>query len=212
MDATLWPFAALRVRTRTLELRCPDDDDLVALARLAAEGIHDPATMPFFVPWTRAQSPDLERGLLQHAWGRRAALTPDDWSLHFCVCIDDVMVGVQEISAKRFAVRRTVETGSWLVQRAQGRGIGTEMRAAVLHFAFAGLGADEACSGSFVDNLASAAVSRRNGYAENGEEVIDREGRPARLQHWVLTRERWAEQQRTDITIEGLDACLPMLT
>ena len=47
MDATIWPFAALRVTTPRLELRYPDDDDLVALAHLAAEGIHDPASMPF---------------------------------------------------------------------------------------------------------------------------------------------------------------------
>ncbi len=168
--------------------------------------------MPFNEPWTRAESPDLERGLLQHAWGRRSALTRDDWSLPFVVCDDGEPVGVQDIFATHFAVRRTVETGSWLVQRAQGRGIGTEMRAAVLHFAFAGLGAEEAFSGSFIDNPASAAVSRRNGYVANGEEIRAREGEAARLQHWVLTRAQWTPHRRDDITVEGLDACLPLLT
>jgi RimJ/RimL family protein N-acetyltransferase len=212
MDATIWPFAALRITTPTLELRYPDDDDLVALAYLAAEGIHDPATMPFFVPWTRAESPDLERGVLQFGWRRRSLLTRDDWSLPLMVCADGEPVGVQDIYAKQFPMRRTVESGSWLVQRAQGRGIGTEMRAAVLHLAFAGLGAEEAHSGSFVDNPASAAVSRHNGYEPNGEEIREREGEPARLQRWVLTRAKWTPHRRDDITIEGLDACLPLIS
>jgi len=212
MDATIWPFAALRVRTPTLELRYPDDDDLVALAHLAAEGIHDPGTMPFFVPWTRVDSPDLERGVLQFTWGRRASLTRDDWSLPLVVCADGEPVGIQDIFAKQFPVRRTVETGSWLVQRAQGHGIGTEMRAAVLHLAFAGLDAEEAHSGSFADNPASAAVSRHNGYEPNGQEIVEREGQPARLQRWVLTRANWTPHRRDDITIDGIDACLPLLT
>jgi hypothetical protein len=86
------------------------------------------------------------------------------------------------------------------------------MRAAVLHFAFAGLGAEEAFSGSFVDNPSSEGVSRRNRYVANGEEIRAREGEPARLRHWVLTRARWTPQRRDDIAIEGLDACLPLLT
>jgi RimJ/RimL family protein N-acetyltransferase len=212
MDAALWPFAALRIATPVVELRVPDDDDLVALARAAAEGIHDAERMPFFDPWTRVESPQLERNVLQHGWGRRAALTRDDWSLPFAVHVDDEPVGVQDLFAKQFPVRRTVESGSWLVQRAQGRGIGTEMRAAVLHLAFAGLGAEEACSGSFVDNPASAAVSRHHGYEPNGEELCAREGEAARLQRWVLTRAAWTPRRRDDITITGLDACLPLLT
>ena len=72
MDVDIWPFAALRITTPRLELRYPDDDDLVALAHLAVEGIHDPATMPFFVPWTRAEPDELERSVLQFSWGRRS--------------------------------------------------------------------------------------------------------------------------------------------
>jgi RimJ/RimL family protein N-acetyltransferase len=212
MDVELWPFAGLRVTTPTVELRYPDDDDLVALARLAAEGIHDADAMPFNVPWTRATSPDLERSVLQHAWGKRASLSRDDWSLPFVACAAGEPVGVQDIFATQFPVRRTVETGSWLVRRAQGRGVGTEMRAAVLHLAFAGLGAEEAHSGSFVDNPRSAAVSRRNGYEANGEEIRAREGEAARMQRWVLTRARWTPSRRDDIQIHGLGPCLALLT
>ena len=209
MDASIWPFAALRITTPRLELRYPDDDDLVALAHAAAAGIHDAESMPFFVPWTRTESPELERNCLQHGWLRRSSLTRDDWSLPFAVCIDGEPIGVQDVFAKQFAVRRTAETGSWLTQRAQGAGVGTEMRAAALHLVFAGLAADEAHSGSFVDNPASDAVSRHNGYEANGEEILEREGEPARLQHWVLTRAKWAPTGATTSRSRGSTPVCP---
>ncbi len=55
-------------------------------------------------------------------------------------------------------------SGSWLTASAQGRGIGVEMRAAVLHLAFAGLGALEALTSAWEDNVASQRVSLRLGY------------------------------------------------
>ena len=51
--SSIWPFFGLRIRTPRLELRYPSDGDLLAVAALAAEGIHEPDTMPFSVPWTR---------------------------------------------------------------------------------------------------------------------------------------------------------------
>ena len=52
MKADWWPLAQLRLATPWLELRLPDEADLDALASLAAEGVHDPQTQPFAVPWT----------------------------------------------------------------------------------------------------------------------------------------------------------------
>jgi RimJ/RimL family protein N-acetyltransferase len=206
-----WPLFDLRVRTPHVELRYPNDDDLVSIADLAAEGIHDPDTMPFYEPWSRAKSPELERGMLQHMWSRRAALSPEDWSLPLVVIEEAEPVGVQLLFAVQFPITRTVETGSWLVQRAHGRGLGKEMRAAVLHLAFEGLGAVEAYSASFDDNPASQAVSRANGYEPNGTVLLAREGRPARNLKWILTRNRWLEARRDDITINGLEPCRPLL-
>jgi RimJ/RimL family protein N-acetyltransferase len=211
MSNPYWPLFGLRVRTPRLELRYPDDDDLVAIAALAAEGIHDPETMPFNVPWTRAHSPELERGVVQFLWARRGELSPEKWGLPFLVRERGRPVGVQEVFAENFSVTRAVESGSWLVRHAHGHGIGTEMRAAILHLAFEGLGAVEAYSGSFEDNLASEAVSRANGYEPNGSALREREGKPARLMKWVITRERWLERRRADITIEGLDPCRELL-
>jgi RimJ/RimL family protein N-acetyltransferase len=206
-----WPLFALRVRTPRLELRYPTDDDLLAVVAVAAEGIHDRDTMPFYVPWTRAESPELERGMLQYFWSQRGALSPARWSLPLVVFEHGQPAGIQDVMAEQFAVTRTVETGSWLVQRAQGRGIGTEMRAAVLHLAFAGLGATEAYSASFEDNPASAAVSRANGYELNGSVLFAREGAPARNLKWILTRDRWEDRRRDDIEVIGLEPCRPLL-
>jgi RimJ/RimL family protein N-acetyltransferase len=211
MSNPYWPLFDLRVRTPRVELRYPGDDDLATIATLAAEGIHDPDTMPFYVPWSRAESPALERGVLQFLWSRRGALSPDNWSLPFVVCEGAQPVGVQEVSAQHFSIARTVETGSWLVRHAHGRGIGKEMRAAVLHLAFEGLDAVEAYSASFEDNAASEAVSRSNGYEPNGSVLFAREGQPARSMKWILTRDRWLERRRADIEIAGLDACRDLL-
>ena len=206
-----WPLFDLRVRTPTLELRPPTDDDLVPLARLAAAGIHEPGAMPFLTPWTDLPSPEMERGVLQFTWRQRAELAPESWHLPLMVVCEGTVVGVQGIESKHFAVRRAVETGSWLGRAHQGQGIGKEMRAAVLHFAFAGLGAEVAFSGAFVDNPASIGVSRALGYEDDGQEVHDRRGRPARQLRFRMERDAWEARRRADITIEGLEPCLPFL-
>jgi RimJ/RimL family protein N-acetyltransferase len=89
------------------------------------------------------------------------------------------VIGTQSVGAKDFAVVREVETGSWLGRRYQGQGLGTEMRAAVLMFAFDHLGATAARSGAFADNKASHGVSRKLGYVEDGTTVYARRGKPA---------------------------------
>jgi RimJ/RimL family protein N-acetyltransferase len=211
VDHEHWPFFSLRITTPRVELRYPTDDDLFALADLLSEGIHDAATMPFSEPWTRATSPDLERNALRFWWSRRASLTPGEWTLPFAVFEGASPLGVQDIGAKHFATARTVSTGSWLVLRAQGRGVGKEMRAAVLHLAFAGLGAVEAYTSAFEDNPASLAVTRALGYRSNGSFVDAREDKAVRHFEFVLSRSDWEERQRDDITVAGLDPCLPFL-
>ena len=112
--------------------------------------------------------------------------------------------------AKDFPALRTVSTGSWLGREYQGRGLGKEMRSAILHLAFAGLGAAEAYSGAFDDNEASLATSRSLGYVENGHELALRRGHPDRVINMRLDRTQWAALGRDDIEIEGLEACLDL--
>jgi len=203
-----WPLFDVAIRTPRLELRYPDDELLTELAAVVAAGIHDPAFMPFSVPWTRVPSPQLERNSLQHWWRLRAGWSPTNWSFSGVVVVDGRPIGVQDVSGDAFAVRRAVETGSWLGLRHQGKGYGKEARAAILHFVFAGLGAEVAYSAAFDDNPSSHAVSRSLGYEENGDVRFDREGVAARMVRLKLTRERWEAQRRDDIEIVGLDACL----
>jgi RimJ/RimL family protein N-acetyltransferase len=207
----VWPFDRLVLRTPRLELRLPSTDQLAALAELAADGVHDPAVMPFTVAWTDLPPVERSRSVLQWAWRTWGALTAADWSLAFTVLRDGEVVGTQEVSGKQFGVLREVDTGSWLGLKHHGQGFGTEMRAAVLHLAFAGLGAELARSAAATDNPASRAVSRRLGYAEAGSErvvVRDQVSEHVRL---VLTQAAWERHRTVPVTVEGLAPCLPLL-
>jgi RimJ/RimL family protein N-acetyltransferase len=201
-----FPLAGLRLTTPRLELRLPSSEELALLAEVAAEGIHSPDVMPFFVPWTDQSSEEVARGVIQHHWLRLGNWTPQDWSLNLTVFSDGVPVGQQTIGAHDLAITRQVHTGSWLGQRHQGKGIGTEMRAAVLHLAFAELGAEEAISGAFDHNAASRGVSRKLGYQPDG---INRHAirRALSIEHRLrLTRAAWEEHRTVPVT-----ACLPLL-
>ena len=205
----LWPLFGLRLRTGDLELRVPSDDDLAAVAALTREPIHDPATMPFFVPWTDEPEEVRVRGTLQWHWRSRADWKPEDWRLELVVVRAGTVVGTQGMHGRHFAVTREVETGSWVGRRYQGQGIGTAMRRAVLHLAFAGLGARAARSGAFSDNPASLRVSERLGYRPDGSDTMERRGAPATLIRLLLARPEWERLAPSwpVVTIEGLEGC-----
>jgi RimJ/RimL family protein N-acetyltransferase len=205
-----WPLFGLRLRSARLVLRLPTDDDLVELMALARAGIHPPDEMPFGVAWSTLPSPAFERGFMQHNWGLRGSWSPGHWALNLMVAFDGVPIGFQSIGAEDFAIHRTVSTGSWLGREFQGRGFGKEMRAAVLGFAFDGLGARVATSSALLDNAASNAVSRALGYEENGFGSLAPEGVARVTQNFRMTVEAWRSRPRPPIAIEGLDPCLAM--
>jgi RimJ/RimL family protein N-acetyltransferase len=193
-----------------LELRPDDDAGLFELADEARRGVHAPEAMPFVTAWTDDDPENRALNTLRWHWQKRAALRPESWSLEFLVRLDGRVVGTQALGATDFAVTRGVHTGSWLGLRHQGRGIGTEMRAAVLMFAFDHLGATHARSAAFVDNPASLRVSEKLGYRPDGTEIIARRGKLAEdvrllLERDLFRRPDWA------VEVEGLEACLPML-
>jgi hypothetical protein len=116
----LWPLFGLRVRTPRLELRPPADDEVVALAEVAAAGVHPADVMPFEVPWTALPSPDLERGVLQYYWRSRGEWNPERWTLDFAVFLDGRPIGAQGLRASSFPTTRAFNTGSLAVSRALG--------------------------------------------------------------------------------------------
>jgi RimJ/RimL family protein N-acetyltransferase len=207
-----WPLFALRITAPRLELRYLTDELIADLGDVAASGIHDPATMPFLMPWTDVEPPALQRNSLQWYWRARAELTVDDWHLPFAVIVDGAVVGAISVMARHFAVLRSFETGSWLGRDAQGRGLGKEMRRAALHLGFHGLGADVATTGAFSDNAPSLGVTRSLGYEPEGTRQVVRRGQGATIEGFRLTRAAW--QQRVagdDIEIVGLDGCFDLL-
>jgi RimJ/RimL family protein N-acetyltransferase len=205
-----WPLFDLVVRTPRLEIRLPREEEFGALLALIADGIHDPATMPFTAPWTDRPSPARDRESAQWWWRQRAEWAAEKWSLTGAVFVDGEVVGVQDMNAEHFATLRSVHTGSWLGRAHQGRGLGKEMRQAILHLAFAGLGTQEAHSGAFFDNEASLATSRAVGYQPNGEAVGPRRDGAARMLNVRIDRATWEERRRDDIELVGLEGCLDM--
>ncbi|MDR1998730.1 MAG: GNAT family N-acetyltransferase [Frankiaceae bacterium] len=203
-------MGALRVRIGDLELRLPDADQLAQLAALAADGVHDPAQMPFATPWTDGSAEQRGRSVLLHAWRTLGRWEPAAWNLPLVVLRRGEVVGVQEVQATNFAPLREVITGSWLGLRFHRMGIGTAMRAAVLHLAFAGLGAEYALSGALADNAASLGVSRRLGYQPDGIDRVLRRGEPTVMRRLRLSREQWLATPRPDVRIENLTPCLPL--
>ncbi|MCW2903292.1 MAG: GCN5-like N-acetyltransferase [Streptosporangiaceae bacterium] len=206
-----WPLYGLRLTTARLELRLPTLEELDALAELSIAGVHSPDRMPFLVPWTDRPPVERARGVMQFHWRQLADWRPEDWSLQLVVLAGGEVAGTQGISAQSFSVKREVATGSWLGLRHQGKGIGTEMRAAVLDLAFAGLGAESAVTAALTDNAASLAVSRKLGYRDNGmarSRVRDGLGYEQRLQ---LDEEGWRRHRTVAVKITGLEPCLPVL-
>jgi RimJ/RimL family protein N-acetyltransferase len=204
-----WPLFALRLRSTRLELRSPTDDDLPGLLEVARAGIHDPTTMPFAIAWTDLTGDAFDQGFLQFFWGARARWTVDAWSLPLAVIVDGRPIGVQEAQATDFPSTRVVATGSWLGSAAQGHGYGTEMRAAVLAFAFDHLGAMTAWSAALEGNDASRRVSLKLGYRSDGFGEVAPRGTPVPQERFVLDRAAF-DRERWPLTVEGFEECRAM--
>jgi len=166
--------------------------------------------MPFRIPWTDRSGRDFLDAFLAFHLRAREEWRPESWSLVLGVYVDGEPAGTQDVRAERFAERREVETGSWLGRAFQGRGLGTEMRAAVLELAFARLGAEAAVSGAFEWNAASLRVSEKLGYRPAGEAVCEPRGVPERELVMRIERADWLRRERRPVEVEGLGPCLPL--
>jgi RimJ/RimL family protein N-acetyltransferase len=207
-----YPPLLVEVVTPVLRLRGATDELLERLVPIVRDGVVRADEAPFDDPMSLYDdSPRREWRWMRAIWAARARVEPDWWRLCFVVEVDEQLVGMQDLIGEAFPSFGAVSTFSWLAPSARRRGLGQEMRAAILHLAFDGFGAREATSEAFLDNDASNAVSRSLGYEDNGLAWATRRDQPAQLHRWRLTRERWEPNRRTDITIAGLQQCLPVL-
>ncbi|MGN6799745.1 MAG: GNAT family N-acetyltransferase [Gaiellaceae bacterium] len=183
------PLTRLRLRTPRLELRLPTRAEARRLFAVAEAGIHPPDVMPFEIPWTD----DLdETDFLAHVTGS----TPD--SIRFTAFLDGEPIGVQGLDLHP----QWVTTGSWLGAAYQGRGLGTEMRAAVLTYAFETRGATVARSGAIQGNAQSLGVSRKLGYEVVGAHVVSPRGKP--LEHTDVELRREQFRSPVPVTVDGV--------
>jgi len=210
MELTHWPLYGLRLRTPRLELRLPDLAELDALAGTAARGVHEPGSMPFGVPWPDCPPAERAQRVMTHFWKLLGEWTPQRWRLPLAVFADGAPIGLQELAADDFGLVRDFGTGSWLGLEHQGRGYGTEMRAAALHLGFAELGAATARSEAMSDNPASLAVSGKLGYRTNGTARLAVSGRLREEVRLLLERADWERNRAVPVRAEGVAPCLAM--
>lgn len=208
----VWPLFDLQVETPRVELRYATDDDLQALAVFRDGRVVEVGEEPFDGDSSFYMSgPQARWKAITGEWGARSKTSPAWWHLAFAVRADGELVGQQSITAAEFPAVRTVSSFSFLAKPYRRQGLGKEMRAAIIHLAFHGLGAVRAESDAFVDNLASAGISTALGYEPNGTLVATRPSGPALMRRFLLTRERWEVRRRGDIQVHGLGASLPLL-
>ena len=183
------PLTRLRLRTPRLELRLATRAEARQLFAVAEEGIHDPTEMPFEVPWTDTLD---EADFVGHVTGSSAD------SIRFVAFLDGTPIGVQGLDVQP----EWVSTGSWLGARFQGRGLGTEMRAAVLTYAFDVRQATVARSGAIQGNPQSLGVSRKLGYEVVGTHTVSPRGLPLEHTDVELRRERF--RSPVPVAVDGV--------
>jgi len=164
----IFPPFGLVLRTPRLELRLIRDEELPQLMEAVQSGIHEPGRSPFSVPWSEAPPEELPANTARFHWAARDRCTPASWELAFGIWHDGELIGSQSLMAADFAAFKVVKSGSWIRRSSHGQGLGKEMRAAILFYAFDFLGAEVAESAAAVWNQPSLGVSHSLGYRDNG--------------------------------------------
>ncbi|MEU5940008.1 GNAT family protein [Micromonospora sp. NPDC047548] len=210
MLVDLWPQYGLTISTPRLELRLPREEELAELAHLAGRGVHRADERPFLTPWTDGSPEDRARFVLQGHWGGLGGWSVSAWRLGLGAFHDGNPLGVVTLRARDFLVVGEVTTSAWLGIEHQGKGYGTEARIGLLTLAFDHLGANAALTEVFQDNHSSQGVSRKLGYEHDGISVDARGDEAVVSDRLRLTREKWSQQKRPAVTVDGMAACRPM--
>jgi RimJ/RimL family protein N-acetyltransferase len=208
MSMTTWPLFDLRLRCRDVELRAIRESDLRRLAAIQPDDYeHNPDAEMF--PGLDVHQ-NRSRLVYQEFWRSLGTWSPSSWCLDLAVEHEGTVIGIQSLEAEHFPALRTVDSGSWLVRTARGRGLGVAMRMAVLGLAFDHLGALAAVTSARSDNAASLGVSRSIGYIFNGISLNDSGRGLVELSHMRLTEKDWrASGHGHEVAVYGYEACRP---
>ena len=201
--AILHPPFGLVLRAGALTLRPLADADLPEYAALLRRPIFEDPESPAMFWWYQEQPEVRVRNALSFQWRLRSGISPEEWTLPLGIWAGGRLIGCQDLSAVRFAERRTVTSGSWLTLDAHGKGYGTLMRQAMLVLAFDHLGARRAESSAAVGNDASFGVSRACGYAEDGTRMSTLPGRVVLEQRFLVTPETF-RRPSAPVQVEGV--------
>ncbi|GAA5024616.1 hypothetical protein GCM10023258_16800 [Terrabacter aeriphilus] len=194
-DRTAWPLHGIRLTTTDLDLRVMTEADLPTLWPLVPDDLE---MNPSATRYAGLDEGANRRAILAQSYWRALGLwSPEDWALPFVVRAGDAVVGVQWLEGPDWRAERTVDSSSWLVVGARGRGWGQQMRAAVLALAFGRLGAQAAVSSATTGNGASLGVSRALGYRDTHRSVLEHSGET--LQHVRLERADWVRRTGGDV-------------
>ncbi len=207
MEGWSWPLHGIRLRTADLDLQVMTEADLPSLCALLPD---DLPMNPHATTYAGLDDRANRRAVLVQGYWRALGLwSPDDWALPFVVRSGGEVVGAQWLEGPDWRADRTADSSSWLVAPARGRGLGKQMRAAVLALAFGPLRADAAVSSAVVDNGPSLGVSRALGYRDTHRSVLEHSGET--LQHVRLERAAWERSgQAHDVVIAGVSPALPL--
>ena len=175
------------------------------LLAVAKAGIHPPDEMPFGVAWTIAPGRRVRsRASCSTTGDARGVSSPEDWTLNLMVESEGGPIGAQSVRAGRFAVFRTVDTGSWL-------GRGSRVAASARRCAPRSSGSPSTAwaprrprPSAFLDN---ARVERRVAGArlrgERASAAWHRRASPRVTQKFRMTAEGWRARPRPPLDDRG---------
>ena len=138
-------------------------EDAADLVRIYAE--NRPFLAPFDPPRSeefftqQGQRLELEQSVAQAAIGAR---------FRYVILDGDECVGMISISNIVRGPFQSGNLGYWVVEKHNGRGVGTRAVALVLEAAFRDHGMHRLEAGTLLDNMASQRVLRKNGFQEIG--------------------------------------------
>src|SRR3954447_7341281 len=128
VEAGAWSLHGIRLRTADLDLRVMTEADLPTLWSLLPDDLE---MNPHATTYAGLDDRANRRAVLAQGYWRALGMwSPDDWALPFVVRSGghlETVLGVQWLEGPDWRSDRTVDSSSWLVSRARGKGLGKQM-------------------------------------------------------------------------------------